>query len=121
VDTGVLDTLVGGASKGILAETSVFNALSSTHPGRGRPVGHWKDIKEVDFVVGTRPTALYEVKYRDDVDGSELGGVRRFIERRGKASVTVVTRSLSGTVDLGGTEATLVPLWRFLLGAPGPA
>ena len=121
VDTGMLDALLGGASKGILAETSVFNELSSAYQGRGRTVGHWRDVKEVDFVVGARPTALYEVKYRDEVDVSTLGGVRRFIDRRGQASVTVVTRSLSGTVDLGGTEATLVPLWRFLLGAPGPA
>jgi len=120
VDTGMLDTLVGGAARGILAETAVFNALSSGPRGSARAVSHWRDRREVDFVTGTRPPEAYEVKYKDAVGEDELGGVRRLIERRGKVAVTVVTRSQSGTLEVGGAKVTMVPLWKFLLEASGP-
>lgn len=121
VDTGMLDTIAGGVARGLLAETAVHNALAAGAPGRAGPVGYWRDRREVDFVLGGRPLRAIEVKYRDSVDEGDLGGVRALLGRAARASVTVVTRSASGTMELGGAEVTMVPMWRFLLGAGEPA
>jgi len=121
VDTGMLDTITGGAPRGILAETAVLNALTASGSGRAVPVGYWKERREVDFVLGGRPIRAYEVKYRDALDEGDLRGVRALLDRRRGASVTVVTRSLSGQMDIGGTGVAMVPMWRLLLGREGPA
>ncbi len=121
VDTGMLDTITGGAPRGILAETAVLNALTASGSGRAVPVGYWKEGREVDFVLGGRPIRAYEVKYRDALDEGDLRGVRALLGRRAGASVTVVTRSYSDQMDIGGTEVTMVPMWRLLLGREGPA
>ena len=115
VDTGMLEAVRGGASTGSLAETAVHNHLVSTGPGARSGVFFWKRKKEVDFVVPGRRRQLFEVKYRDHVDEDDLPGVQMFIENEGRARVTVVTRSMSGVVEVSGTKAMAVPLWRLLM------
>jgi hypothetical protein len=120
VDTGMLDTITGGAARGILAETAVFNALAADAGGRSAPVAYWRERREVDFVLCGRPLRAIEVKYRDAVDEGDLGGVRALLGRGTRANVTVVTRSVSGPVEVGGAEVAMVPLWRLLLGRGAP-
>ncbi len=118
VDTGMLDAVRGGASRGALAETAVFNHLAAAHTGVGGGVFFWKQVKEVDFVLpgrGGGRREVIEVKYRDHVDAEDLPGVRRFIGSEGKAKVTVVTRSMAGGLEVGGSTVEMVPLWRMLL------
>ena len=116
VDTGMLDAVRGGASRGALAETAVLNHLAASTTGVGGGVFFWKQVKEVDFVVPGKRREVYEVKYRDHVDADDLPGLKRFIESEGKARSTVVTRSMGGSIEVAGSKVMMVPLWRMLLG-----
>jgi predicted AAA+ superfamily ATPase len=116
VDTGMLDAVRGGASRGALAETAFLHHLTAGPMGVGRDVFFWKKVKEVDFVLPGKKREVYEVKYRDHVASEDLQGISRFIESEGKAKVAVVTRSVGGDLDLDGSKVELIPLWRMLLG-----
>ena len=116
VDTGMLEAVRGGASAGALAETAVFNHLAQSAMGVSGGVSYWKHVQEVDFVVPGKKREVYEVKYRDHVSVEDLPGVELFVDRQGKAKITVVTRSRSGDLEVGGTKVRMLPLWRLLLG-----
>ena len=115
VDAGMLEAVRGGASTGSLAETAVFNHLAGRGQGAVSGVHFWKHKREVDFVVPGTRRQVVEVKYRDQVGEEDLPGVKMFLEKEGKAAVMVVTRSMDGEIEVAGTKARAVPLWRLLL------
>ena len=100
VDTGMLDAVRGGASRGALAETAVLNHLAALTTGIRGGVFFWKQVKEVDFVVPGTRREVYEVKYRDHVDADDLPGLKRFIEVEGKA-MPVMTTSFNAVLMTG--------------------
>jgi predicted AAA+ superfamily ATPase len=114
IDTGMLEAIRGGASTGSLAETAVFNHLVGKGEEAVSELHFWRHKKEVDFVVPGKRRQLVEVKYRDQVGEEDLPGVKMFIDKLGKARVTVVTRSMDGEIEVAGTKARAVPLWRLL-------
>ena len=114
VDTGMLEAVRGGASRGALAETVVHNHLAASDEGARSGVSFWKHVKEVDFVIPGKVKGVFEVKYRDRVSEEEIPGVQLFLEKLGKADVTVVTRSMSGDLAVAGTKLKAVPLWQLL-------
>jgi hypothetical protein len=118
LDTGFKTVLTGKGDLGAKAETAVF----ADFVRRGIPCGYYAESqREVDFVFGSHesPTAV-EVKYQDTFDWEDrrFDGVRLFLRRfPATGEVTVVTRDAAGEGQVGRTEVTAVPLWRYLLRA----
>jgi predicted AAA+ superfamily ATPase len=116
LDTGFKSALTGTGDLGAKAENAVFADLVR----RGVSSGYWAESeREVDFVSGSpdRPVVI-EVKYDDTFDWEDrrFQGIRLFLRRHSDCpAVTIVTRDASGTVRVGETEVTALPLWRHLL------
>ncbi len=121
LDTGVKSLFTGAGDLGAKAETAVFGDFLQ----RGLSCGYYAEQeREVDFASGPSETPqAVEVKYEDTFDWADrrYGGVRLFLRRFPKCRrVTIVTRDAVGAVNVGETEVTALPLWRYLLRVAAP-
>ena len=75
---------------------------------------YWRSSRgdEVDLVIELHGRAVpIEVKYRQRVEASSLGGLSRFAEKFGTKVALVVTRDRAGLLD---DRTVAVPLWLYL-------
>ncbi len=110
IDTGLVNALVPRASIGSLAE----NAVAVNLKRRGAEFGYWKDVVEVDFIVGN--TAV-EVKYKDISGIGGLYGMRKAL-KNGRADKGMgILRDRMGSKDIaeGESRIDLINMYEFLL------
>ncbi|MFW5720636.1 MAG: ATP-binding protein [Candidatus Dojkabacteria bacterium] len=117
-DVGVLHTFSRKFNQGAAAENAVVNHLHRNVLQDIRTIiGYWwKDGKEIDFVVHeqgkTHAIEVKQVDYIEDLTTHQLEYALKYVKFD---SITIVTRKLEGEVHLKGHQATLVPLYKFLL------
>ena len=111
IDTGLKHALTGKKNLGAMAENVLYLHLHR----RYRDVYYWKDKHEVDFVL-KKGQKLIECKYHDQIDGSILKGVGRFIENNNPRSAIIISKSLEDKIELNGRIIPIIPLWKYLMG-----
>lgn len=121
VDTGLINAYSprSDVSMGRLMENAVFLELRR----RGRELYYFKDERgrEVDFLVkdGDGVSELIQVSYsieEPETFKREVSALLSASERLGCENLRIINWGRDDTVEAGGKEIRLVPLWRFLLG-----
>lgn len=80
--------------------------------GMGADIFYWNEGHEVDLVIELLQIPLpIEVKYRENVDSSDLKGLKKFKERYDSDVLIVITKN---QLELHN-ETVYVPLWLYLL------
>lgn len=113
-DTGLSNGLsdeshLSGERRGRMAESAVFN-----HLRKFGQTFYWRDASghEVDFILKRGQDIIpVEVKYQDEIRAEDLRGVTRFCARFRTGKPVIVTKN---TLE-ERKDASLVPLWLFLL------
>ena len=116
VDVGLRNAVVTRSSPdlGRLAENLVFEHLASA----GEPPRYWKDVQEVDFVVGRAPPVPINITFGDEIPDRERAGLAAFFEKHRAREGWLITRDQAGEETLGKGRVHLVPLWAWLLCDP---
>jgi predicted AAA+ superfamily ATPase len=116
IDTGLRNAVVSRSSPdlGRLAENLVFQHLASA----GEAPRYWKDVQEVDFVVGRAPPVPINVTFGDEIPDRERNGLATFFEKHKAREGWLVTRDMASEETLGRGKVHVVPLWAWLLGDP---
>lgn len=85
-----------------------FNLESIPFP----PLYYWREKHEVDFVLDPfRKVFAIEVKYRENIESSDLEGVKSFARKFRPSLLLVVTKNKLGIEG----QIIFVPAWLFLL------
>lgn len=122
VDTGLRNAHTRSASEDIgrLAENAVYVELRR----RGHDISYWRSPRgEVDFVLreGTDTIAALQVTWDSLGPGPtrerELRSLLACLEDLDLPTGTVLTLDRDEHVEVGGRRITLLPIYRFLLGA----
>lgn len=107
--------LTNNTEVGKIVETVVADhtkRLKFNLEGMGADIFYWNESHEVDLVIELLQTPLpIEVKYRENVDSSDLKGLKKFKERFDSDVLIAITKN---QLELHN-ETVYVPLWLYLL------
>jgi len=110
IDTGVKFALTGKKNLGSMAENLLFLHLYKKYGD----VYYWKDKHEVDFIMD-KGQRVIECKYHDQIDGTILKGLCKYIEKNDPEKVSVISKSLEDEMELFGRIIEIIPLWKYLM------
>ncbi len=94
--------------RGLLAETVAYNHIKTAGE-----TGYWKKEKDEVDIVLRRDEKIFglEVKYKNEIRGSDKKGLKKFKEEFPNSETYVLTKR---KLDRDG-EIKMIPLWLFLL------
>ena len=129
VDNGIVNSIGFGLSEnfGRLMENAVAVELQKKYSvDRNCEIYYWKDHQqhEVDFVLkkGSKVDKLIQVTYatdREEINDREFKSLLKASDVLRCKNLEMVTWDLSGEERIDGKKVAFIPLWSWLLQAPG--
>ncbi len=111
LDPGMRTALTGEKETGPRAETALHLHLKQLK----LPLGYWKQVHEVDFIIQGKPLIAVECKYKNEITKKDLKSLEKWLAKEKKGKGIIVTRDLEETIELGKNTVRALPLWKVLL------